>query len=60
MVITTQVLTVIITVAGVAFLVRGAMVLLTETRIALRVLDDHHAAITKWRATRQLETGLPE
>jgi len=29
------------------------VVLLRETRIALRVLEQQHAAITTWRATHQ-------
>lgn len=47
----TQVGTVLAAVAGVAGLVHGTWILLKETRIALSVLADHHAAITQWQAT---------
>ncbi len=45
--------------AGVGGLVHGTIILLRETRIALNVLSDHHAAITQWRATRALPATPP-
>lgn len=47
-----QALTLIAALAGVGGLMHGSWILLTETRIALRVLDQHHAAITLWRANQ--------
>lgn len=55
----TQVLTVLLAVMGVAALVHGSIVLLRETRIALRILEQQHAAITTWRATHQEPTVRP-
>jgi hypothetical protein len=48
----TQGLTILAAVAGVWGIVTGALILLRETRLALEVLETHHAAITRWRATR--------
>lgn len=48
-----QVATIGAAVLGVGGLVNGSLILVAETRIALRVLDAHHAAITRWRATHQ-------
>jgi hypothetical protein len=47
----TQFATMVIAVAGMVAMVAGALRLVAETRIALKSLDDHHAAITQWRAT---------
>jgi Protein of unknown function (DUF2721) len=47
-----QVLTAGAAVAGVGSLVSGSLTLLAETRLALRSLEELHAAITRWRATQ--------
>jgi hypothetical protein len=49
----TQALTMVLSSAGMVGLVLGAIRLVTETRLALRSLDAHHTAITRWRATHQ-------
>jgi hypothetical protein len=54
----TQALTLIAALTGVGGLMHGSWTLLAETRIALRVLDQHHAAITMWRAN-QLQPTVP-
>lgn len=54
----TQVTTILAAVTGMGALVGGAMRLVAETRIALQVLDAHHAAITTWRATKKYP-GIP-
>lgn len=51
-----QIATILAAVLGVGGLVHGSMALLAETRIALRVLDQQHAAITTWRANRPLRS----
>jgi len=48
-----RMLTVVGGMVGVAFIVTGSARLVAETRIALRVIEEHHAAITQWRATHQ-------
>ena len=53
MVLVAQVGTIVIAMVGVGALVSGALKLVAETRLALSVLEDHHAAITTWRATRK-------
>lgn len=55
----TQIGTVLAAVAGVGGLVHGTIILLRETRIALHVLDQQHAAITTWQATHQTTANLP-
>lgn len=50
---TSEILTIVTAVIGVAALSAGAVALVRETRIALVVLAEHHAAITQWRATHQ-------
>lgn len=47
-----QLLTIAAAIAGVWGIVGGAVILLRETRMALEALEMHHAAITRWRATR--------
>lgn len=49
----TQSLTMLLSTAGMIGLVLGAVELVRETRLALRSLDAHHTAITRWRATHQ-------
>jgi hypothetical protein len=53
MVLVAQIGTIVITMVGVGALVSGALRLVGETRLALSVLEDHHAAITTWRVTRK-------
>ena len=48
-----RMLTVVGGMVGVAFILTGSVRLLAETRIALRMIEEHHAAITQWRATHQ-------
>lgn len=50
----TQALTMALSSAGMVGLVLGAVKLVAETRLALRSLDAHHTAITRWRATHQV------
>jgi hypothetical protein len=45
-----QILTAGAAIAGVGSLVSGSLTLLAETRLALRSLEDLHAAISRWRA----------
>jgi hypothetical protein len=54
-----QFLTMLIAVAGMIALVAGAGQLVAETRIALRALDEHHTAITRWRATHMAPDVSP-
>lgn len=49
-----QMLTMLIAIVGMIALVTGALQLVAETRLALRALDEHHAAITQWRATKTI------
>lgn len=53
----TEILTIIAVGTGIVGLVRAALCLIAETRVALQVLDEHHAAITQWRATHTLASG---
>lgn len=55
----TQIATVIIAFTGVGGLVHGCLILLRETHIANKTLEQHHAAITSWRASHQLNTFTP-
>ena len=54
----TQILTVVVAAAGVSALVAGSITVLRETGLALRALENQHAAITTWRATH-IMSGLP-
>jgi hypothetical protein len=45
--------------AGVGGLVHGSVTLLRETQMALRSLDLQHAAITKWRASKESAQPTP-
>lgn len=56
LVMTAMILTAIGAVVGVWALVIGSGKLVSETRLALRSLDEHHAAITTWRATHTPQT----
>jgi hypothetical protein len=47
-----QIATIALALTGVGGLAHGSLTLLGETRIALRTLEEQHAAITAWRATR--------
>jgi hypothetical protein len=55
-VVVTQMATIGAVVVGVISLASAALRLVGETRLALRVIDQHHAAMTKWRATRKIMT----
>lgn len=46
-----RILTLLGGIVGVGCLVWGSIKLVAETRIALRSLEEQHAAITQWRAT---------
>jgi hypothetical protein len=51
---TMQILTMTVATVGMFSMVAGALQLVRETRMALKSLDDHHAAITRWRAMHGL------
>jgi len=55
----TQIATVVFAMAGVGGIVAGSVTLLRETRMALRSIEQHHAAITTWRATHQAPPVQP-
>jgi len=44
-----QALTILAAIIGVSAIVAGAAILLAETRLALRMLDDEQAAVEAWR-----------
>lgn len=54
-VVAAQMATIGAVVVGVISLASAALRLVGETRLALRVIDQHHAAMTRWRATRKIE-----
>lgn len=59
LVLTTQLATIAIAMLGVGAIVAGALRLVGETKLALDVLENHHAAITTWRMTRKFPQTPP-